>query len=91
MGNAYANFQKALAALNIGTLSPTDRADAEKKIRDVALYFSNSLSGVSNSHFRNYQLSAGLLISLLDKDSGGKEISGWPKAPKEAEILAKLK
>jgi hypothetical protein len=91
MGNAYANFQKALSSLNIGTLSPTDRADAEKKIRDVALYFSNSLSGVSNSHFRNYQLSAGLLISLLEKDSKGKEISGWPKVPTETEILIKLK
>lgn len=91
MGNAYANFQKALSALSMGTLSSADRADAEKKIRDVALYFSNSLSGVSNSHFRNYQLSAGLLISLLDKDSKGKDISGWPKMPTETEILAKFK
>lgn len=67
MGNAYANFQKALSAIDKNALSPADRADVEKKVRDVALYFSDSLGNllngkISNNHFRNYELSAGLLI-----------------------------
>ena len=79
-----------LKTLESRKLSKTDKAAYDKTVLEIAKYFDNTLDGVKNRHYRNYDLAFDLALSLI-KDDLKKQNITIPPRPSQKDILGSLK
>jgi exonuclease I len=79
-----------LRTLESQQLSKTDKAVYDKTVLEIAKYFDNTLDGVKNRHYRNYDLAFDLALSLI-KDDLKKQNITIPIRPSQKEVLQSLK
>lgn len=71
-------------------LSKEEKLVYDSAILEIARYFDNTLDGVKNRHYRNYDLAFDLALSLIQGDLKKQNIN-IPPRPSENDVLASLK
>lgn len=77
-----------LKTLELQQLSKTDKATYDNTVLEIAKYFDNTLEGIKNRHYRNYDLAFDLALSLIKDDLKKYSI---PPRPSQKEVLTSLK
>lgn len=79
-----------LRSIESHELNKDEKALYDSAILEIARYFNNTLDGVKNRHYRNYDLAFDLALSLIQSDLKKKNIT-IPSRPSEKDILISLK
>lgn len=90
MNLALGKLLPILQTVESQKLSKEEKLVYDSAILEIARYFDNTLDGVKNRHYRNYDLAFDLALSLIQGDLKKQNIN-IPPRPSENDVLASLK
>ncbi len=81
------NVLPILNSIEWKKLSKDDKILYEKTVLEIAKYFDNTLEGIKNRHYRNYDLAFDLALSLIKNDLKKYTI---PQRPSQKDVIKSL-